>query len=149
MKVVIVVLVVVLLLFVAALGIGAGQDRGDGDVGRDGIAAWLADRFLRPVPAVEPDELSAGCRQGSVLLVPAGGSCTLAVAESSKFSRELRLVAAAGAARLALARDEGLDVEVEVAPGDDARAEIDLGRDEATVAVICTAVEACVLEVAS
>ena len=149
MKVVIVVLVVVLVLFVAALGIGAGQGRGDGDAGREGIGAWLADRFLRPVPPVSPDELSGECRQGSVLVVSPGGACTITVAESSKFSRTLKLVATAGAAHLALDREEALDVDTDVAPGDEAEAEIDLGRDEATLVVTCTAFEACALEIAS
>lgn len=147
MKVVIVVLVVVLVLFVAALGVGAGQDRGDGDVGRKGIAAWLADAFLRPVPPVTAEELSGDCVQGGGLFVGPGEACTVTVAESSKFSRELKLVATAGAAHLALDRDKALDFEAEIAPGEDANAEIDLGREQATLLVTCTAFEQCSLEI--
>ncbi|MDQ4125567.1 MAG: hypothetical protein M3134_08210 [Actinomycetota bacterium] len=148
MKVVIVVLIVVLVLFVVALGVGFGQDRGDGDVGRKGIAAWLADAFLRPVPPVTPEELSGNCVQGSALVLAPGEACTVKVAESSKFSRELRLVATAGAAQLSVVREGAIDVQAEVAPGDDAEAAFDLGRDEATLTVTCT-FEACSLEIAS
>ncbi len=98
-KIVIVVLVAAVVLFVVGIGIGAGG----------GIESFSVDSMINslgslfPAPAVTASEIEAspsGCFNATSqrIVVPGGGTCALAFAESSANVRSLKLQIAAGAA---------------------------------------------------
>jgi hypothetical protein len=142
-------LVVLFVVGVAAPAIGGGDQTANP---QGGVADRLRGLVERPLdPQADAQASPADCLLGRAVVLPAGGSCTLAVKALEGWfvpTRRLELRLEQGMAKVQLRQAGGLDIDHTLEPADPAMT-VNILRDGATVTIVCAgALQACGLSVA-
>ncbi len=111
-KVLIVALVVIAVLF--AIGIAAATSHDD-DTERPedtegSLIDDLKDVFLGETENVEADDVLGSCRQGGVIDLPLGGSCSVRVRDNGSYVRDLNLQVFGGTVAVSFAQKDHITI---------------------------------------